>query len=156
MNIEQMIRDMRTARDNLLTLGELILTLEQWPGDSSRDVMFDFGYLYPDGLGSYRGYYDELAIRFTDERGATIGSFLGELRQAEGATFQGYKGGSYEMTSETPLWAANYGEANQTGVIGVDDWHGSAILLTAHVDYLDRYVQEAATTRREAKEEHDE
>jgi hypothetical protein len=45
-----------------LTVGELILKLESVSGD--KPVVFDGGEEKPTGLGSWRGSYEELAIRY--------------------------------------------------------------------------------------------
>lgn len=66
----------------------------------------------PTRLNSYRGYYEELAIPGSTEEARSIDVWLKWLREANGTTYQGYKGGDYVMTRNTPLWAANYGESS--------------------------------------------
>lgn len=64
----------------------------------------------PCGIRSYRGYYEELAIPGTMNKASTIDTWIKCLRDVNGSTYQGYKGGEYVMTRNTPLWAASYGD----------------------------------------------
>lgn len=60
-------------------------------------------------LGSYRGYYQELAV----ETGSKIVNVLGvieALTAAKGKKYTGYKGGEYKMGGHTDLYWAEYGE----------------------------------------------
>ncbi len=75
--------------------------------------------LTPGEVGSYRGYYDQLAIAVNGGGYATVGSLLAELEAAVGKTFTGYKGGEYVMTRDTKVWLANYGESGGSRVTGV-------------------------------------
>lgn len=85
------------------------------------DVRFDFAYLHPTGLISYRGYYDQLAFTFDEESDyPTVETVLNWLRDANGKAFEGYKGGHFKMHNLTPLWVANYGNSGGTAVVGVD------------------------------------
>lgn len=102
-----------------LRLGALIALLEQRPADNS--VSFDFCGLMPAGVRSYRGYYDHLAIGHTADCPAhpTVATLIRELRGAVGQIFEGYKGGSFRMDENTPVWVSNYGESHSTAVVGV-------------------------------------
>lgn len=121
------------------TLGRLIDALESIPttrrnyrGETERrHVRFDFEYLRPSGLDSWRGVYRELAIGFATEGTMHLDDFLTMLRQAVGKTYEGYKGGTFRMDRSTPLWVANYGNAGDTGVVGVRDDDYDVVLLTA-------------------------
>lgn len=73
--------------------------------DVSADVM------------SYRGYYSQLAI----EPGHGIaGALADRLDEAIGATFEGYKGGCFTMSRNTPVWVSEYGSASGWAITGVD------------------------------------
>ena len=76
-------------------LGELIERLER--GDPTRVLPVGFGSPH-----SYRGYYEDVA--FEIKRDVTVGSMLDAARSALGATFQGWKGGDYEMGEYTGCW----------------------------------------------------
>ena len=64
------------------------------------------------GLGkpdSYRGYYSDLAFEPSTED-ITVAELLRVCQEyCMGQCFQGYKGGDFWMTGNTPLWVASYG-----------------------------------------------
>ena len=106
--------------DEQWTLGMLIDALEKRPAD--QDVRFDFGYMVPANVSSYRGYYEDLAISFAhcnERENNSVGRTLEGLRAAVGKVFTGYKGGNYRADRDTALWVANYGESGGTAVVGV-------------------------------------
>lgn len=116
-----------------LTLGELIKSLSRC--DKERTVKFDFCYFYPSGTHSYRGYYEQLAIGYSDEATAPeVGDFLEELKGAVGQDYYGYKGGVYTMTENTPVWVDRPRNASGTGVVGVRDNGYQVIIETANID----------------------
>ena len=57
---------------------------------------------------SYRGDYADLA--FEPIADISIGDMLDAARSALGATFEGYKGGEYQMRTHTDCWISRYGE----------------------------------------------
>ncbi len=61
---------------------------------------------------SYRGYYEDLA--FEPAENVTVGEMLTAARSASGATFQGWKGGDYEMNEWTTVWLAKRGATGET------------------------------------------
>lgn len=86
------------------TLGQLIETLKELPQDK----------IAADGIGrphSYRGYYDELA--FEPVQNVSVADMLAAAKDALGATYRGYKGGTYKMGEWTPVWLAHYGECGE-------------------------------------------
>lgn len=87
------------------SLGELIEALEA--RDPNEAVAYGFGVPH-----SYRGYYDELA--FEPVPNTTVLSMLAAAREAEDATYQGWKGGDYTMSSYTPVWIAERGDTGET------------------------------------------
>lgn len=122
--------------DRQLTLGELIDKLSELRGD--RSVHFDFCGLAPAHLGSYRGFYDHLSLRWyapTHRREApTVASLLTILRAAVGATFEGYKGGDYRASLQTPLWVDEASAATSTALVGVQVCDHEIVLQTLHLD----------------------
>lgn len=121
-----------------MRLGELIAALKAMPkkhedGEPVR-VYFDFCGLIPDGLASYRGYYDHLALGHTNqrERDNTIEAVLSDCLKADGATFTGWKGGTYRMGKSTPVWVANPGECDSTQIDRVTFEGYRVILHTKH------------------------
>ncbi len=124
------------------TLGDLIDRLATIPllhdpwGDRPAEpkvVRFDFASMAPTDLRSYRGFYHELAVGFTDEYSArpTLEAFLTRLKKAVGGTFYGWKGGDYRMTEDTPIWVAEHGNTSETAIVGVRDKGYEVVLDTA-------------------------
>lgn len=102
-----------------ITLGALIDLLG---GEDPKDeVRYDFGGFIPRALASYRGFYEQLALSYDDRwrEPMTVAALLVELRGAVGRDYGGWKGGEYTMGRDTPVWAANSGEAPGTGIVGV-------------------------------------
>ena len=112
---------------NQISLGEftdLILNLPD-----ATEVQVAPG-VYPEGVTSYRGYYEDLALEFGStpinarELGVT-------LIRANGKEFTGYKGGEFYMDDDTAIWLANYGSCGRaiTG-IEYDEAAGVATIKT--------------------------
>jgi len=96
-----------------MTLGELINELAKQENPQDLLVM---------GLGepmSYRGYYDQ--IGFPLEPRISIGRMLENAKSAQGATFEGYKGGYFEMGLDTDTWVAGYGRCGSELTHGLLD-----------------------------------
>jgi hypothetical protein len=121
-----------------LTLGQLIDKLERMPKmykierlEETKEepivVHYDFAWLQPTTLHSFRGYYEQLGLGHEDSQGkpkVTVSSLLAELRLAIGKVFEDYKGGSYRMSADSPVWVENYGDGSNTAIVGVhlDGW----------------------------------
>lgn len=84
----------------MMELGELIAVLEREPANKVVREGFEKPH-------SYRGYYDQLAFR--PKANAVVGDMLEAAKSAVNATYTGYKGGEYTMTTYTDCWLANYG-----------------------------------------------
>lgn len=85
-----------------MTLDELITALES----ADPTLIVPNGFTHPH---SYRGYYDELA--FEPASNVTVAAMLADARSALGTTYQGYKGGDYQMLGWTDCWLAEEGHA---------------------------------------------
>ena len=131
-----------------MTLGQLISELEKLlpkQEEIKREygheayVVFDFEYLFPIGIDSWRGSYDELALEFACDNSKKnemeLTSFLEMLKETVGAVLTGYKGGEYKMTEDTPVWVSNYGHSANTAVVGVIDNDFEIILETKWMPY---------------------
>lgn len=92
-------------------------------------------------LDSWRGSYAELAftmheIRTGDENVITLKNLIEMLQDANGETFQGYKGGDFTMSRNTPLWICHgYGisvgnRSGDTGIVGVKHENNEIIIMT--------------------------
>lgn len=115
-----------------LNLGQFINKLTLLKSEAS--ISFDFGSLYPDTFDSYRGYYKDLAVGFTQEfNHTTARTLLQEAKSCINRNFYGYKGGCYTMTENTLLWVANYGISTNTAIIDVLDLDYKAIIITEYM-----------------------
>lgn len=133
------------AASDQLTLGELIAKIEPiaekqkqriTDGREEAQVYFDFEYLHPTRLISWRGSYAELSLCYSTEGDAMpVSKFLEKLKEAVGKTFYGYKGGNFQMSRQTPIWVANYGNAGNTAVIGVLDLDYNVIIQTGYREF---------------------
>lgn len=134
-------RQKTLANSDQLTLGELILKLEpilekQSEKDNEATVFYDFEYLFPTDIDSWRGSYNELALNFTSEgEQMNISDFLKMLKETIGKEFTGYKGGEFIMNKHTPIWVANYGNSGNTAVIDVVDDSYQVILITGYREF---------------------
>jgi hypothetical protein len=119
-----------------MNLGTLIDTLEALP--PTYDVKFDDGTI-PHRFHSWRGVYAELTLgrdRYGKPRRMSVQRLLAQAKKADGATFQGYKGGDFTMGRHTPVWADDCGEYNSRGILGASVVDGTVILATADLsDY---------------------
>lgn len=105
-----------TSRHDQMTLGQLVDELAKLR--EIMPVVFDDG-SHPRTLNSYRGYYAQLAL--SPGRGVdpwSTANWHEFLSDAEGAVFEGYKGGNYRMTRDTPLWCAGWGDATGVMIVG--------------------------------------
>lgn len=122
-------------KERAMTLGEIVDALEGIHPD--REVIFDFGDFRPTRINSYRGYYSDLALAFSDaqDREAAYAVELREmLRGAVGRSFVGYKGGNYVMSRDTNVWVANWSQCTDVAVVRVDVQRHRVILRTAMFD----------------------
>ena len=87
-----------------MTLDQLIERLREYP----LDTYVPNGFAEPH---SYRGYYEQLA--FTPLQDTTTGEMLEHAESAMGKEFEGYKGGEFLMTGDTPVHIARWGSSNE-------------------------------------------
>jgi len=142
---------MKTRRDGVmassdqLTLGKMIEKLKPMISnqeemkkkyDDYPTVVFDFEYLYPTGIDSWRGSYSELALSFEGEDDSmSLKKFYTLLRETNGKEFTGYKGGEYIMHEDTPIWVANYGNSGSTAVIDIVGNEYEVIIITGYREF---------------------
>ena len=119
--LEEMSRGWRAQRSlTQLTLGKTIELLKTFDGGAPI-VTIDGGALST--LGSYRGYYSDLAWGSGSSRPSqlpTVGAALANATAALGATFEGYKGGDFLMDKHTPMWVSGYGTCSGLRVMGIE------------------------------------
>ena len=134
------------SKSDQLSLGEMILKLEPIVAkqpeiiekyNSEAKVQYDFEYLYPTEIDSWRGIYAELALNFvsdhySENKQLTVTEFYNLLKSAIGKVFVGYKGGEFIMNKNTPVWVANYGHSGNTAVIDIIDNEYAVIIITGY------------------------
>lgn len=119
-----------------VSLGDLIEALKC--RDQEQEVYYDFGGFAPEGIGSYRGYYEHLALGFAEDadriKPIAVAALVALLESANGKTFEGYKGGDFTMHAKTPVWVSNYGRCDGVGITGIYDRISTTYLRTKLVD----------------------
>lgn len=95
MTLERADLTIPTVRPTVLALEDVIARLER--ENPTRTVQVGFANPH-----SYRGYYEDLAFEITGP--TSVGDMLAAARSALGATYQGWKGGDYEMSRYTEVW----------------------------------------------------
>ena len=103
------------------------------PWNSIEGDWRESAWYYPSHVESYRGDYRDIAIRPQSDV-QTVHGFLEGMRTIvqEGepvlddnheirpdASVYGYKGGRYGISEETPLWAADRGDASHLAIVGM-------------------------------------
>jgi hypothetical protein len=114
-----------------MTLGKMVDILKG--SDPTLPVIFggaDTG--SPGDEDSYRGYYSDLSFGRTDIE-VTVASFLEQCSKALGGTYEGYKGGDFNMAADTPIWCAAYGCCGNAIMEAIQS-DGKLILVTRDVE----------------------
>lgn len=135
-----------------LTLGELILKLKNIldkntisnPGEEEPWVCYDFGTAIPTTLASWRGIYSELALGYQltgydthtnhGVQKKLLSSLLSELEGAIGSEYIGWKGGTFIMNKNTPVWVDNPGNSSNTAIVEVVEDGFRVILMTQYCE----------------------
>ena len=118
----------------IITLGELIAKLENQNPEDRLAVQYGGSVLAVEGVGSYRGYYSDLAIEPVSGPFGTVAEGLEILRGAVGQTFEGYKGGDYRMTNRTLVWVEHYGNYSGQGVTGIGVVEDVVVITSEEID----------------------
>ena len=129
MSAVDAMADAECRANDQMTLGDLLDFLKE---DSKKVVKLDTG-CFAGNLSSYRGFYRMLAVEC---RGTPIteAQFRMQCEAAVGAVFQGYKGGDFEMSRDTFVWAAHHGETGDR-IVDVDRGNDSITLITARYEH---------------------
>jgi hypothetical protein len=118
----------------ILSLGGLIRALADSPGSNIVKVATRGRLFNPGDVGSYRGYYSELYIDYTEASERTVKSLLKNLRKAMGKTFTGYKGGEFTMGSGTSIFVDQYSMCDGIAACAVISRDGLTVILTDQVE----------------------
>jgi hypothetical protein len=104
---------------NEYTLGNFIDALESL--NPKGAISYAFGWLVPTTFHSARGSYSEVALgwKVGDYREVKVADLLELAKAADGATYEGWKGGDYKMKRDTRMWIENYGDGGGTSVVGI-------------------------------------
>lgn len=128
-----------------MTLGELIQSLQKvCRSEAGRStlVSYTFGNFVPRGLHSFRGIHSELALGFVDgsypgagAQWATAGDLLDQCKIALDQRFEGYRGGDYQMTVDTPMWVSEPHSYTPVMLVDVvESKAGGVFIVTRHED----------------------
>ena len=124
-SINSMLRSER--EDYHLTLGELRRRVSEHRELFGQDAPVEFRMLgtkeqlFVGSVGSYRGYYEDLAFEPTTESQVEVVKTADDLLRlcnwALDRDFPGYKGGSYTMSADTPLWVSPHGHNTKWAIL---------------------------------------
>jgi hypothetical protein len=79
--------------------------------------------MFPTVFDSYRGYYEDLALGYSNKgEYPTVGKLLEHAEACLGKDFTGWKGGEYTAREDSTLWVANSGETGSTAIVGVEKY----------------------------------
>lgn len=116
-----------------MSLGNLIDCLERHRPD--LPLWVGSGRYRLAGLYSYRGYYEDLALGFDNERPLLVRDGLAMLRNALGTEYFGWKGGGYVAHRETGLWVSPAPDrAMGSAVVGIDRHPDGVELVVQQID----------------------
>lgn len=99
----------KMCADNL-TIGKMLEKLNSFHDD--EQFIFSNGTFFDGTYDSYRGYYEDLYIGYSNEDKGfnTIGKLKQTLHKAlDHREMYGYKGGTFAINNDTLIWLAQYG-----------------------------------------------
>lgn len=116
-----------------LTIEKLVERLRQF--DRESPVRFDAGFV-PGRFDSYRGDYAQVALgnENPELHSCSVGELILKCQGVVGSKFEGYKGGIYTMSSQTSVYAANWGFCGPAIVAVRRGEKDEAILVTQEID----------------------
>jgi hypothetical protein len=123
---------MPRIHERQMTMQQFADALKAMPADEVP--YFDFCHTRPTRLDSYRGYYEDVALGWTDapSRAPTCNELAASVQARIGKTQEGYKGGTYTVYPDTAIWVANHGETGDTAIVGVRNEGWAVIIETAY------------------------
>lgn len=83
------------------------------------------------GYSTYHPGIGEVRIKANP----TVADLIEALDLAEGASFEGYKGGQFLMEADTTLWVSQYGDCDSLRIERVEDLPGRVDLWTVEVPW---------------------
>lgn len=135
MDILKTLEIMKQSRiDNAsnLTIGELLKKIEKY--EDGTPFKFTCDRFLDDEFDSYRGYYDDMYLGYSDkdEGYNTIGHLKRILEEAlKQGTMVGYKGGDFSIDGGTLLWLSSYGMSSDgLMLVEVVEINGEVYIVT--------------------------
>lgn len=128
--LRQPARTEPVAADNVLAL---IDVLAKHPREADVQVEYMGMKSSPGYMGSYRGYYDQLAIHPDGSGPKSVSDVLKELRTIRRKGING-DGGPYPVQPHTSVWV-DRGQAEQQHVSGVRVDGGIIVIMTEERDW---------------------
>lgn len=120
-----------------MNLGELIDALKK----ADPDLIVADGFCAPH---SYRGYYDHVA--FEPRRDVSVRHMLAAAESAVGATYEGWKGGTYTMDRDSVVHIAKEGHTDEA-YEGLDPRHLDLILQVSKLLHVETTEPKADTPK---------
>ena len=118
-----------------ITAGGLLKEVRGFEGGLT--VKFDHTSELPTRFMSYRGHYNHMSLDYSPlAAGMDVKRFVESLKYLMWSELDGYKGGRFKMSPAALMYAARYGEANGTAIIGAYVKDRSCILRTAHSEII--------------------
>ena len=114
-----------------VTIGDLIVLLKNCDEDSG--VEYDFTYMSPTTVDSWRGVYAEPALGYEKNGDVKVRDLIKELEHAtSGVKYHGWKGGEYSYDKDQELFVANPGETGDCRIVGIMDAGWKVVLKTGY------------------------
>lgn len=138
--VERFTQDLREKVENRepLTLGQIEDAVRGVIKESEKKdpyIVFEFAGAYPTTFDSYRMCPRHLALGYSGKYDcAKAKDFLERCKEADGGVFEAWKGGSYQMNSDSEVWVACPGRSSETRIVGVRAEGCDVILETVDFD----------------------
>lgn len=133
--LQQMDKARKSETDGL-TIGEIMSKLV--PFENEVELYFSNGKYFDGSYDSYRGYYADMYIGYSDKNEGfnTVGDLRETIKEAlNNGGMEGYKGGEYSIYDGTLVWFATYGTTNGAEMItNIQEVEGKAVVFVVEVD----------------------
>jgi hypothetical protein len=122
--------DFKTRSNYHLTVGELEELCQRYP----KYIVSVDGYGIW-GAGSYRGYYTDVGLEPSHSpQSMNATEILSLLQRLRINGMEGYKGGEYQVKSNTPLWYSDYGSASGWAIVSHSIENDKIVLHSKNID----------------------
>ena len=114
-----------------MTVGDMKRFLRDVSADLSISVV-NHPEISISSVGSYRGYYDHMALFYDTGRALTSKELLMAIEST--TVMYGWKGGEFSVEDGTPLWVSRPSEASDLALIRVEASEGELLLFVEEVE----------------------